>query len=405
MNIDEFKKYLSDREYPRYERDSWDAFLAKTKFSFEIPAIHIAGSNGKGATLHYLKNIYMAAGYKVGTFYSPALYSLNEMIRINDKKIDDNSLINHFEKVKKLSEKYDLSSFEILTYIALDYFNEQKPDICIIECGMGGATDATNIFESILSIITSVSLEHTSALGRTVSEIALTKGGIIKEDKPVLVGKVPEDAEKVLKDIAHQNHSPYHFVSRYHFLEREESGFKFAYGDFLDLRLNTLASYQVENAAMAIEATLLLNDSFPVKKDDVYKGLLGLEPLLHLEKNGNIIFDGAHNPEAIETLSNELKYLETEKPIHVLFACFRDKNINVELPILGTYVKEIVLTTFDHKRARTKDEYFLYLDEFAFEDDWKAALEKLIEKYPDDYILVTGSIAFAALVRKYVLEK
>lgn len=404
MDITEFKELLAEREYPRYERDSFDDFLDKVGFSFNLPAIHIAGSNGKGATLHYLKNIYMAAGYKVASFHSPYLYNVNEMIRINDEDIDDNSLLRIFEKVKKQADKYDLSSFEILSYIALTYFNEIKPDICIIECGMGGEIDATNVFEPILSIITSVSLEHTASLGKTVSEIAYTKAGIIKEDKPVLVGTLPEAAETVIRNVALQRRSPYHFVSRYHFLEVDPDGFRFAYGEHSNLKIFGLASYQVKNAAVAIETVDLLSSSFPVSDEAIKEGLAKDEPPLHLERHGNIIFDGAHNPEAMETISPDLKRLEEEKPIHALFASFRDKNINVELPLLNTYA-DITLTSFDHKRARKEEEYFLYLGEYKFVPDWKQAFDELREKYPENYILVTGSIAFAALVREYLLSK
>ena len=404
MDEKEFFEYLEKRQTPRYERVHFDAFLNKVGFSFNLPAIHITGTNGKGATLNYLISIYQCAGYRVGSYHSPYFYKPNEMTKIDDEEIDSGYMISLFEKYRKQIESFDLSSFEILTFVAFSYFNEKKPDICVIEVGMGGEIDATNIFEPILSIITSVSLEHTGALGRTVSEIARSKGGIIKSYVPVLVGNIPDSADITLKEIARKKESPYHFVSRHHFVQTSNSGIDFAYGEYLNLHLNSHALYQVKNASLAVEAVTLLQADFPVSEEAIRKGLAYGEIPLHVETIDNFILDGAHNPEAFESLVSDLARLEKDKPIHALFACFRDKNINVELPLLGTYVSDITLTSFDHKRARTEEEYFLYIGEYAYNGDWKKALELLMSAYPNDYILVTGSIAFAALVRKYILE-
>lgn len=397
--------YLATHDYPRYEREEWDAFLKKTKFSFSLPAIHITGSNGKGATLHYLENIYRAAGYKVASFHSPYFYSPCEMIRVDGKEISEEDFARLFSASKSLFEKFDLSTFEIETYISFAYLLEKKPDICIIECGMGGEIDATNIFDPVLSIITSVSLEHTSTLGRTYSEIALSKAGIIKEHAPVLTGELEESAATTIKNVAHSLDAPYHYVARFHFVEYKDGGLDFAYSQYLKLHINSEALYQVKNACLAVEAVTLLQESFPVSEEAIRAGLQGVEPILHLERRGRFILDGAHNPEAIEALTNDLQHLELEgKPIHVLFAAFKDKNINVELPLLGTYVSDITLTTFDHKRARQEADYFLYIGEYPYREDWKKALDELVTAYPDDYILVTGSLAFASVVRKYLIE-
>ena len=170
-----------------YQRYNFDSFLKKIKFSYDVPSIHVAGSNGKGSVCYYLSSIYQKAGYKVGRFISPHLVEINESISVNNVNITDEELTAIINNEIKLINKFELSSFEVLTYVAFTYFQKQKCDIAIIECGMGGEVDATNIFEPILSIITSISLEHTAFLGKSISEIAEQKGGIIKDEIPLLI--------------------------------------------------------------------------------------------------------------------------------------------------------------------------------------------------------------------------
>ena len=420
MEYQDTVSFLNEREYARYERDGFDEFLKKVKFDFSLPSIHIAGTNGKGGTLFYLENIYSHAGYKVASFHSPYLYDPKEMIRFAGKEIDEESFSRLFNEYKKLFEKYDLSAFEIETFIAFTYFLEKKPDICLIECGMGGEIDATNIFTPILSIITSIALEHTSFLGTTITEIAASKAGIIKEGVPVLLGDLDQNAYDVVKEIAIDNDAKICQKERFYPATYNGKYFSFDYRPYKGLMIKTFAEYQIRNATLAIEACKILMDRFPIKEEDVKEGLLIGEPLLHIEIIGNVILDGAHNPEAITALINSFPKYEEDKlafmslgefsnnmarfNMHILFASFRDKNISIELPALATYCPDIILTTFKHKRARTEEDYFLYEEDYRYIDDYKAALEELRTNYPDDLILVTGSIAFAAEVRKYLLE-
>jgi len=161
-SINDLRAFFIDRDLSSYDRDNFDRFLKAIRFSFTIPAIHVTGTNGKGSTVNYLKGIYMHAGYKVGTFISPYFASMNEMIAVNDVHISDEDVLRLFNDQEANFTKFQLTSFEIQTYLAFAYLNEQKPDLAIIEVGMGGYLDATNIFNNILAIITSVSLEHTN---------------------------------------------------------------------------------------------------------------------------------------------------------------------------------------------------------------------------------------------------
>jgi len=403
QSISDLRAFFAARDLSSYDRDNFDRFIKAIRFSFSVPAVHITGTNGKGSTLNFLKSIYMHAGYKVGTFMSPYFASMNEMIAVGDQHINDKDVLRLFNAQEANFLKFQLTSFEIQTYLAFAYLNEQKPDLAIIEVGMGGYLDATNIFTNILAIITSVSLEHTNYLGKSVSEIAKSKSGIIKDRAPVLVGQLDESALYAIKETAKECRSPLFIVDDYH-NDKVEDGITFDYRPYHDLKLNTKAKYQIKNACLAIEATKILAATFNVAEDDIRQGLL-IKPLAarYERINEHFLVDGAHNPEAIDNLITTL--FETEsKPIHVLFAAFRDKNHSAMLTSLSRDAASITLTTFDHKRARTKEEYFLYLEEYPFYDDFRLAIVDLREKYPQDIILITGSLYFASLVRHYLLE-
>lgn len=409
MNYLEVQEALkeSDMTMKRYERQEWDEFVKKIGLSISFPFIHIAGSNGKGSTAYYLFNIYRQKGYKVALFSKPFVHKANEMIRVNDKTISDDDFARLYSIHEKEIRQCSLSTFEIETYIAFAYFNEQKPDIAIIECGMGGLTDSTNILSAkpLLSIITTISLEHTSFLGVSLSEIAENKAGIIKESCPVLVGKLPEEALKKIREISKNKEAPLFAVDDCHFDHYESPFFHFDYRPYKDLTLLTAASYQLINASIAIEATKLLSEKFPVDEYSTRKGLLA-EPLpCRYERHRNIIIDGAHNPEAIKALMNTISRSLVGRRVHALFASFRDKNIAVELPIIANDTSDITLTTFPNERARDEMDYFLFQDDYRYNPDYRMALNNLLALYPDDYILVTGSLSFASIVRDYVIDE
>lgn len=384
-----------------YQRDNFDSFLKKVSFSYKVPSIHIAGTNGKGSTANYIASIYRNAGYKVGLYTSPSLVEINEMITINGEAIDDASIVKYISDNKKLFEKFNLSSFEIETFIALNYFQDNKCDIAIIECGMGGEIDATNIFVPVLSIITSISLEHTSFLGRSVSEIALMKAGIIKDEIPVLTGDLQEDAMNVVADVAKSKESKLNVVSLPGNI-RYNNGYDFDYTTYLNMHIPSQALYSVDDAVFAIDAITILKDKFPVSVENVKQGLASMNMPARMEiisQNPFVIIDGAHNPEAMEKLSKSLGNPCNNRPIHTIFACFRDKNLNSLLAQIGEVSADVTLTTFDHPRARTFEDYFLYAEEHEFVEDCVSAIKNKMKEFPDDVILITGSLAFAGYIR------
>ncbi|MBE6135090.1 MAG: hypothetical protein E7179_03660 [Erysipelotrichaceae bacterium] len=401
------EEYLQNKESTAYDRDGFDRYCHKRKLSLSCPVIHIAGSNGKGSTAHYLEAIYSHAGYKVASFIKPQFYEVNEMISFNGSHISDADLERIFNQNKADFDKFDLTCFEIEVAIAYRYFEEVKPDLAIIECGMGGETDATNLYDlpTVLSIITSVSLEHTAYLGTTVSAIAQAKGGIIKPESPVLVGKLEESATITLREIATKSKSPFFEVEDYHFEEPTPKGFVFDYRPYKRIEIHSPAPYQLKNASLAIEATKILAPSFPVKEEDVRAGLASSNLPGRMERYGRILIDGAHNTEAMGELVAALPHFAFGKPVHALFACFRDKNIAAELPLLSNAVESVTLTTFDHPRARTEEDYFIYIGDYPFAPNAEEALKELLDTYPEDPIVICGSLAFAGKMRKFIIEK
>ena len=388
-----------------YQRENFDNFLSKINFHYDIPSIHITGTNGKGSTANYIASMYIANGYKVGLFTSPFFDEPNEMISINGEKISDDDFMAIYSQYKKEIEKYDLSAFEIQTLVALTYFQNHKCDIAVIECGMGGLIDATNVFTPILSIITSVSLEHTDYLGYSISEIAFQKAGIIKDEVPVLLGGLPEEAITVILKKAKECKSKMFYLGHYVNKEYLPDGFSFDYGEIKGLKIKSIADYSVNDACLALEAIYTLKDRFIYDEEKVKQGLASISIPCRLEivnKQPRVIVDGAHNPEAIDALCKNTIHNVTEgKPIHVVFACFRDKNLGNMLSTLGAITDDLTMTTFDHPRARKEEEYFLFLGDYKFEEDAKTLIRNKMNEFPDDVILVTGSLAFAALVRRW----
>jgi len=403
MSSIDLNTYFESIERDDYQRDNFDSFLKKVSFKYNVPSIHIAGSNGKGSTANYLANIYKAAGYKVGLFTSPYLDKVNEMIQINGEMIDDSVFEKYIKQNEKLINKYQLSPFEIQVFVAFSYFENEKCDIAIIECGMGGEIDATNIFTPIISVITSISLEHTAFLGRSLSEIAYSKAGIIKEGIPVVTGILDEEAINTIVNVARDLSAPVSVSVDPANVVYKNFGYNFAYMTYMDLRINSAASYSLKDACIALEVINKCLENFSVKEEAIKEGLANTFMPVRMEiidKNPLTIIDGSHNPEGVQNMVKSLPSLAESRDIHVLFACFKDKNIERMLAFIGEYSKDITLTTFPHKRAREIDDYFLYLEDHSFVDNPIMAYQDLRAKYPEDVILITGSLAFAAYMKK-----
>jgi len=396
----DIEAYLSSFDRNDYQRDNFDAFLKDVKFSYHIPSIHIAGTNGKGSVANYLSYIYTQNNYRVGLFSTPDDFV--ETIKINNQPIDNTYVENLINSYDKKFKKFNLSSFEIQSFIVFSYFNDSNIDLAIIECGMGGELDATNIFIPILSIITTITIEHSMFLGGSLSEIAMHKSGIIKENVPVLTNNLQDDALEVVVTRCKQFHSKLYNIDQYHHYSDDGEYCRFDYRPYLGLEIKNKSSYSVIAACFAVEATNMLMERFPVSEQLLKEGLKQMHLRCRFEqfpKKHLVVIDGAHNPEAIHKLREECDAHFSGRSIKIVFSCFKDKNINNMLPEIGL-LGPIYLTTFNHPRARNEDDYFLYLSEYPFEADYKKLINDLMEQDDTDIILVTGSLAFAYEVRK-----
>lgn len=400
MTFDELEAYFSKINCGAYDRENYDKYLKSTKFTFDMPSIHITGTNGKGSTANYLYNIYLKAGYKVGLYNSPYLNSVDEMISINGNRITKDEYLAIFNEFRESFEKFHLSAFEMQTILAYELFKRAGLDLVIIEVGMGGYIDATNIITPKLSIITSISLEHTNYLGYSTSEIAYNKAGIIKERVPALIGEVDDDAMFAINERAKKMKSELRRIPGYFNEKVHENHVIFDCHALRNVELNTSSMYQARNANIAIEAVQLLNHDFPVSEEVIREGLKC--KLLECRfdwLNENILIDGAHNPEAIRCLVDTIK-LSVHKPIHVVFACFRDKHFSAMLNMLDEISEDITITTFDHPRAKTKDEYLLFLETYKFAENFVEKVKELRAEFPEDVILITGGLYFAGLAKR-----
>lgn len=402
------KSFFDSLRRDDYQRDNFDHFIKAVRFSYNIPSIHIAGSNGKTSTASYIAGGYIACGYKVGLFTSPYLYQPNEMIKINDQEISDEEFVAIYEKYKKEIAKYDLSPFEAQTLVALTYFENNKCDIAIIECGMGGEIDATNIIEPILSIITSISLEHTDLLGYTISEITAQKSGIIKENAPVLVPDLSEDAMTIIYETTKINNTKICYLGHPVNEQLLDDGYSFEYSDFGAINLSSFARYNIQNAVMALEAMKVLEDRFNIDKTKAVEGIGKVILPCQTEivnKEPLVIIDGARNQEAMKKFCDvALLKITQSKPIHVIFACCKDKNLGGLLSVIGETTNDLTITTFDNPAARGEEEYFLFADDYKFVEDPIQLLKDKMNEFPDDCFIITGSLAFASIMRKQFIK-
>lgn len=401
MDIQEIETYLKERSF-EVSSGNFFAFASKTKLRLHTPLIHVSGSNGKSLTAHYIASVF-GAKYRVGLLLNSYLLSFREDISINGESIPEEDAIRYFQEHQKFYEKYELTAFEILVDIAYRYFNDQSLDLCVVECGMGGREDATNIDDlpTILSVITNVSLEHTEYLGTTRSEIALHCGGIIAKGMPVLIGDIEEGCRDALKELAAKKNT---MLTRMdpiylpHLVDR--SVFHFDYPPYKDLAIQSFASYNVTNAAMAVECAKILQKSLPLSENELKQGLFCAPLKGRLEAKGNVVLDPACNPDAILTLRRCFQTAGRGKPVHVLFASKQESNISVMLPYLADACADITLTSFEHPSARTEMDYALFTEDHRYIENPLFALMTLQMEHPDEVVLATGCREFIAFLEE-----
>lgn len=304
------------------------------------PCIHIAGTNGKGSVSNMLAAIYQAAGLKTGLFTSPHLKDFRERIRVDGKMISRQYVIRFITKYKEEFEKISPSFFEWSTALAFDFFRSKKADIAIIETGLGGRLDSTNIITPVLSVITNIGWDHADLLGNTLQKIASEKAGIIKPSVPVVIGEKQQNVKRVFELKAKANLSPLVFASE-NFKALKKSSF--AEGMMVDiihkgkiylrnLALDLGGLYQLKNVCTVIQAVSMLNEKFPVSESQLRYALKNVKMLTGfkgrwtvLSKKPLIIADTAHNREGIGEVIKQLGSIPYQR-LHVVLGMVKDKD-------------------------------------------------------------------------------
>ncbi len=328
----------------------------------KLKTFHVAGSNGKGSTASFIASILMEAGYKVGLYTSPHFRIYNERIRINGKMINDEYVAAFITSLEEYIEKNSPTFFEITTALAFKYFEEQHVDYAVIETGLGGRLDATNVIHPIASVITSISLEHTQHLGNTIEKIAFEKAGIIKSNSIVFTGRVPVEAKKVFEETASQCGSKYFPIDNYLKMEKERVVITCKEKLFSLYFTPLQGDHQLLNAALAIK---IVDECLSLKNGLVYSNGIknvinntGIEGRYEIvNARPKIIFDSAHNLEGITSFIEEFsKEYKSYSERVLVFGAMRDKAIDEMLLALKPYFTTIYVTKIDIDRSATTEE-------------------------------------------------
>ena len=305
--------------------------------------IHIAGTNGKGSVSNYLSKILIEAGYKVGLYTSPFIHRFNERMKINDIEISDEELNEIGNKVLKIGQAlpYDVKQFDIITCVAMEWFNKNNCDYVVLEAGMGGRGDSTNIISPVLSVITTIDLDHTKILGTTVEEIAYEKAGIIKEDTPLIY--YPTEYSKILIDECIKKNSRYSTIDTPTIIDKTTNGSKFLYKD-KEYFVSMVGKYQVYNACMAIEVCEKLNVDYSFIKSGIRK--MYLEGRFDIINDKPLIVaDGGHNPQGAKNLIETINYLDIKNPVFIV-SIYKEKDADGYIKNLKSTGK-ILFSSFD----------------------------------------------------------
>jgi dihydrofolate synthase/folylpolyglutamate synthase len=388
-------------------------------------SVHVAGTNGKGSTSAIIASILHTAGLKVGLFTSPHLINFTERIKVNGEEISEEEVIHLTDEIKEIATKLEdfyPTFFEVVTAMAMLYFKRKNIDIAVIEVGMGGRLDATNIILPEVSVITNISFDHQEFLGRTLKEIAHEKAGIIKNGIPVVVSSQDPEAMDVIKHKAEEKDAELYIFGRDFFttLKKEDlAGIIFDYrdndSDLKDLFLPLIGSYQVQNASVAIKTVKILAQKIEKKLNDaslsdnrdefIRRGLKNLKwhgRLELIESQPPILIDGAHNPAAAEAISNSIKkvFKDKFKKIIIVLGVMSDKDIKGIMEPLLTVASEIILTAPAYSRAASPGKLAEIAESMGFFNikivpTVKEALEKAKEAALSDndspLIVITGS--------------
>ena len=403
-SFNEVYTFITSQKNFVYSLDNFKKFMIEFgDIQNRLACIHIGGTNGKGSTTNYIRNVLELEKYKVATFTSPALISRLDVIRIDNEPISENEYIEYASCFVDVWLKYQLSMFEIEVFMAILHFIKHGVDFAVFEVGLGGEYDATNIVYPLVSAITNIGLDHVEYLGDTYEKIAQTKAGIIKNDSAFITGEIKESCLDIFKSICKIKKS--HFIKVGHIENIQESmnSIEYEYKNY-HISLNTSATYQVYNSALALEILNYLKDKKIIHLNDINL-IKGLKEALWqgrfeiVSYNPLIIIDGAHNKEGINAFYEAAKKYKNKK---IIFSALKDKDTDYMISKLIQLTDDVTVCEFDFYRAQSA-ELLAYNYPVKIQKDWKEAIKDAY--FHDGVTFVTGSLYFISQVRSYILEK
>lgn len=373
----------------------------------QVKTVHITGTNGKGSTSYYLATLLKKAGQKTGLFVSPYVYRFNERIQLNNQDISDQDLVKAankvqaaFEEIQKEDNDFSLVTFEYEVAIAFVYFADQKCDYAVIEVGIGGEHDKTNVITPEASIITTIGLDHEQIIGPTIQDIAREKSGIIKRNRPVVLGNVPQEVLPILKQKAEKEQAPLYQLGRDFEVKLDE---QIVYSDN-EHELAFKLRPQVEGFDIAIAVRTFFLLDLPLTNEKVEQAIdqtvipgryqvLQTKPL--------IILDGAHNIQAMINLLKTVHQLAEKRQghLHALVTMMKDKDLK-QVFALFKQNDDVLLTTLDYPRVAKQNDFPIDVQRrYNYERDYQRGLTTLKNKMADnDILLVTGSFYLVSAI-------
>ena len=373
----------------------------------QLNVVHLAGTNGKGSTLAFIEGMAREYGLSVGKFMSPCIVDVHDQIQIDGRPITNEQMDRMFQQLAKAGLSGKLTDFELLTAVALLYFAEQSPDLVLIEAGMGGREDSTNVVTPIVSVVPSIALEHTNFLGNTLTSIAYHKAGILKENCPAVIGEMTKEVTEVFEKEAMQKNVQLSKFGKDFFVTKLDGTETYEYPlqqiTISDLQRQLLGKHQGHNMVLAITAFLEVIKKFELLLDvqKIRKGVNNATLAGRFEQiRPNLYFDGAHNPASIQSLVDTVKEHFPNKRIEFIIGLLADKDIKTILQILEEVGDAFYFANIHNKRAmQAMTLYELsQAKEKQIIDDVNEFLQGLVKG--DTVRIVTGSLYLLSEIRR-----
>ncbi|KIR01206.1 Dihydrofolate synthase / Folylpolyglutamate synthase [Lachnospiraceae bacterium TWA4] len=395
----------------------------------QLKFVHIAGTNGKGSTLAFISTIISQAGYKVGRYSSPRVYEYEEFVQINGENISKEDFCKFTEPVKKAIEEIEKAGepvptvFEAETALGMLYFAKNHCDVVVLECGLGGRDDATNVLDTVVcNVITSIGLDHTKFLGDTLGKIAKVKAGIIRDDAPVVICAQGEEVIEVVREEANDHNALFIVTNPEEIHPHKEMELScdnrpmmgFDYKDLKNLKVGLLGRYQLKNATVAIEvAKVLTTRGFKISKEQIKEGLEKTVWKGRFETIANhpqVVVDGAHNPHGVVQLKESVEYYFKNKKIFAIMGVLADKNFDKEAQMMAPFFEKVfTVTPPNNPRALQAEKLAQCVGQYHSDVTPCNSLKEAVESAyqyasEEDVILIFGSLSYLGEIMREVEE-